>query len=208
MMRGRVGIVLALAVLWLSGCATTPPGVPYDSAGNEAAQGLHLRVYYPEGWIKEAGDNKNMLAKFSRKQDGLVEMLMLQVYEVDESTVPGFFDVPDAMSQEMRHTMWRKSIGSLPDSKVFSVTDRKMADGRHAVLVDASILPEKFSQMIYTRMYQLHVYEPGWMVTVSCATGGVRAQVAEVDALLKQNSEPVCEPYFASLRFMDKTGDN
>ena len=198
----RAGILL-LAVLWLAGCAATMPGNVYDSAGESKAKGAHVRVNYPAGWEKKPGDNKDMLVQFLRRNESVVEMLMLQVYRIDEEGAKSFFPMPGADAQEERYVMWKKTIESLSDTKVVSVADVAVPGDLPAVLIELTMLPSSFKGDIYTRMKMLHVYKKERMVIVSCGTGAETARKAEVDLLLKESTSPVCQQYFDSLRFVE-----
>lgn len=194
--------VLLLMLLGLVGCATLP-GEVYDSADEPKAKDLHVRVNYPREWEKESVGNQDMLVQFIRRNEATVEMLMLQVYTIDEEGAKSFFPLPDAEPQEDRYVMWEKTIGSLRNTQLLSVADTAIPSGRPAVLIELVMLPANLEKDIYTRIKMLHVYEKERMVIVSCGAGSVMEKKVEVDVLLTEGMKPICRQYFDSLRFVE-----
>lgn len=199
----RAGILL-LAVLWLAGCTATMPGKVYDSAGEPKARGVHVQVNYPgEGWDKGAGDNTNVILELTRKKEAHIEMLMLQVQDVDEEGAKFFFPVADAEPQQARDAMWKKTIDSRPDTKLVFVADTVVPSGRPAVMTELVTPPSATKEEVYIHLKMLYIYETGRMVVLTCGAGSEMKKKAEVDALLGEGMQALCQQYFDSLRFVE-----
>ena len=198
MKAGGFGFLL-LAVLWLTGCA----GTVYDTAGDPKAKGLRIQVNVPEGWEKDAVTNRDMLMQFVRKNETTIEMLQLHVHDVDGVEAGYFFPAGNAEPQEARHEVWKRMIGKHEGVELVSVADTMLPDGRPAVLADSRMRMNRELFTAYARMKMLYVYENEHMVVATCGNCSLDEYRGEVDRLLEDRIAPVCQAYFASLRFVE-----
>lgn len=167
----------------------------FESGDSVKAKGLRFSLEYPEGWEAADAESQNIVKKFVREKNGILDFMSVQVVNLNAQQVKVY---PTITADQWGSV----KCDFIKDADVSNVkTTRK--DGEKAFVCDSKTTVDINGAKMYMANHIMTIFYKSKMIHLAC--GEVSGQVSKAELNRSFESlKPTCSAFFNKFTILDK----